>query len=141
MNDWKKGKGNRGTGPFAGFRSALRAAGAVLLGLSLLAATGTISARSPATGLPGVVHVADLPAEAKETLALIRQGGPFPYSRDGAVFANREGRLPFAARNTYREYTVKTPHNRDRGARRIIAGKDQFWYTADHYRSFKRIIE
>ena len=79
--------------------------------------------------------------QARETLALIRQGGPFPYARDGAIFANREGRLPFAARNAYREYTVKTPHSRDRGVRRIIAGKNKFWYTTDHYRNFRLIVE
>jgi ribonuclease T1 len=83
-----------------------------------------------------------LPPEARHTLALIRQGGPFPYARDGAVFANREGRLPRASLGTYREYTVKTPGRRDRGARRIIAaGTNAFWYSADHYRSFSRIIE
>ena len=89
-----------------------------------------------------VVRVVDLPEEARQTLLLIRQGGPFPYSRDGAIFANREGRLPTAARGIYREYTVKTPGSRDRGARRIIAaGGVRFWYTSDHYRSFRRIIE
>ncbi len=89
-----------------------------------------------------MVRTAELPREAQETLALIKQGGSFPYSRDGAVFGNREGRLPRAARGTYREYTVKTPGSRDRGARRIIAaGSNQFWYSADHYRSFRRIVE
>ena len=88
------------------------------------------------------VHIADLPKEAQQTLALISRGGPYPYSRDGAVFANREGRLPPASRGTYREYTVKTPGGSDRGARRIIAaGGVRFWYTADHYRSFRRIVE
>ena len=89
-----------------------------------------------------MVRTADLPREARETLTLIRQGGPFPFARDGAIFSNREGRLPRAIRGTYREYTVKTPGSRDRGARRIIAaGSNQFWYTADHYRSFRRIAE
>jgi ribonuclease T1 len=89
-----------------------------------------------------VVAVADLPREARETLALIRAGGPFPYARDGVVFANREGRLPRAPRGTYREYTVKTPGSRDRGARRIVhAAGGEFYYTADHYRSFRRILE
>jgi ribonuclease T1 len=83
-----------------------------------------------------------LPREARETLALIRSGGPFPYARDGAVFANREGRLPPAPRGTYREYTVRTPGSRDRGARRIVhSSRGEFYYTADHYRSFRRILE
>lgn len=120
----------------------MRVAIAFLLGISLLSATGTISARSPAIETAGVVRAANLPREARETLALIKQGGPFPYSRDGVVFANREGRLPHASRGTYREYTVKTSGSGNRGARRIIAaGINQFWYTADHYRSFRRIVE
>jgi ribonuclease T1 len=89
-----------------------------------------------------MVRVEDLPREARTTLALIHQGGPFPYPRDGIVFSNRERRLPSAPRGTYREYTVPTPGSRDRGARRIIAeGNRQFWYTADHYRTFMRIVE
>jgi ribonuclease T1 len=104
--------------------------------------TGALSARSPAIDAAVVVRAADLPIEARETLVLIKHGGPFPYSRDGVEFANREGRLPHASRGTYREYTVKTPGSRDRGARRIIAsGMNEFWYTADHYRSFRRIVE
>jgi len=88
------------------------------------------------------VTLAELPAEARETLGLIRRGGPFPYSRDGIVFGNREGLLPHAPRGNYREYTVMTPGRRDRGARRIIASaKGEFYYTADHYRSFRRILE
>ncbi len=82
-----------------------------------------------------------LPAEAQHTLDLIRRGGPYPYRQDGSVFENREGRLPRAARGTYREYTVRTPGARDRGARRIItAGSppSAYWYTDDHYRSFRR---
>jgi ribonuclease T1 len=83
-----------------------------------------------------------LPAEAARTIALIRKGGPFPYPRDGATFANRERRLPVHERGWYREYTVTTPGARDRGARRIVAGRDgTLYYTNDHYRSFKRILE
>lgn len=143
MNDWKKVTKEFGQSGFFLSRGGLmRATGILLLGILFLSATGTISARSPAIETAGVVRTADLPREARETLALIKLGGPFPYSRDGAVFVNREGRLPHASRGTYREYTVKTPGSRDRGARRIIAaGSDQFWYTAGHYRSFRRIVE
>jgi ribonuclease T1 len=120
----------------------MRLVGVFLLGIGLLPATATLSAPPPAMETGGVVRTANLPQEARETLALISQSGPFPYSRDGAVFANREGRLPPASRGTYREYTVKTPGSHDRGPRRIIAtGSGQFWYTADHYRSFRRIVE
>jgi ribonuclease T1 len=83
-----------------------------------------------------------LPREAHETIALIRKGGPFPHQRDGATFGNREKLLPARERGWYREYTVNTPGARDRGARRIVAGRDgTLYYTDDHYRSFKRILE
>jgi ribonuclease T1 len=83
-----------------------------------------------------------LPAEARQTLALIKAGGPFPYQKDGSVFGNREGMLPKRERGYYREYTVKTPGAKDRGARRIVAGRGgEYYYTDDHYRSFRRIID
>ena len=88
------------------------------------------------------ILVAELPYEARQTLALIKQDGPYPYRRDGIVFGNYEKRLPLRQRGYYREYTVKTPGSRDRGARRIIAGRDDdFYYTDDHYRSFRCIRE
>jgi ribonuclease T1 len=143
LNNWKKGEEMLRQGYKVGSLGGLmRTAGVILLGLSLLSVTGTLPARSPAIETAGVVRAADLPKEALETLVLIKQGGPFPFSRDGVLFANREGRLPHASRGTYREYTVRTPGSRDRGARRIIAaGSNQYWYTADHYRSFRRIVE
>ena len=83
-----------------------------------------------------------LPKEAIEALALIKKGGPFPYQRDGVVFGNREKLLPLRERGWYREYTVRTPGERTRGARRIVAGRDgTLYYSDDHYRSFKRILE
>jgi ribonuclease T1 len=88
------------------------------------------------------VHSRDLPPEARQTLELIQRSGPFPYAQDGKAFANREKRLPMRAQGYYREYTVKTPGAKDRGARRIIAGNGgEFYYTGDHYRSFARIRE
>jgi ribonuclease T1 len=88
------------------------------------------------------VALQQLPAEARQTLAQIKAGGPFPYAKDGSVFGNREGLLPGRIRGYYREYTVKTPGAKDRGARRIVAGmRGEYYYTDDHYRSFKRIIE
>jgi ribonuclease T1 len=83
-----------------------------------------------------------LPREALQTIALINKGGPFPYPRDGVTFGNREKLLPLRERGWYREYTVKTPGARDRGARRIVAARDgTLYYTDDHYRSFRRILE
>jgi ribonuclease T1 len=88
------------------------------------------------------ISIQQLPAEARQTLALIKAGGPFPYSKDGSVFSNREGLLPKRSRGYYKEYTVKTPGARDRGARRIVSGAPgEYYYTDDHYRSFRRIIE
>jgi ribonuclease T1 len=95
------------------------------------------------TGVCGAeVNVQELPSEARATLALIKTGGPFPYPQDGRVFSNRERLLPMQSRAYYREYTVRTPGVRDRGARRIVAGSGgEYYYTADHYRSFRRILE
>ncbi len=91
------------------------------------------------------IKVAELPKEGRETLALIRKGGPFPYAaKDGSTFSNRERTLPKQPRGYYKEYTVKTPGSRDRGARRIVCGgKEQreCYYTADHYKTFKLIQE
>lgn len=90
----------------------------------------------------GTIRAADLPPEAQQAAALIARGGPFPYRKDGSVFANRERLLPRRDHGYYREYTVPTPGARDRGARRIVAGrKGELYYTEDHYRSFKRILE
>ena len=90
----------------------------------------------------GGLGVHALPVEARATLALIKTGGPFPYAQDGRVFSNRERLLPAQRRGYYREYTVRTPGVRDRGARRIVAGSGgEYYYSADHYRSFNRILE
>lgn len=90
----------------------------------------------------GDISVAALPPEGRATLALVKAGGPFPYAQDGRSFGNREKLLPRRDHGYYREYTVHTPGAGDRGARRIVAGRDgEFFYTADHYRSFKRIRE
>ena len=100
----------------------------------------------PAADSMAPVPVARLPVQARDTYELIRQGGPFPYGKDGAVFGNRERLLPAATRGYYREYTVTTPGSRDRGARRIVCGgpprtPHACYYTADHYASFRQIVE
>ncbi|MGC2048200.1 MAG: ribonuclease domain-containing protein [Gallionella sp.] len=89
-----------------------------------------------------VISVAELPAEARNTLRAIKQGGPFAYERDGVVFKNYERMLPKKPSGYYHEYTIKTPGVRNRGTRRIISGgTDEYYFTADHYQTFKRIRE
>jgi len=120
--------------------------------LMAVAITGgpVAQAKGPMDGMvsDGVaaVHVAELPRQGQETYGLIRQGGPFPHDKDGTVFGNRERLLPAEKRGYYREYTVKTPGSRDRGARRIVCGgpartPHACYYTADHYASFHKIVE
>ena len=94
----------------------------------------------PASGLPWVVED-ELPVEGQATLALIDQGGPFPFpGKDGSTFGNFERLLPDHPRGYYAEYTVFTPGSTDRGARRIITGDGgEFYWTEDHYESFERI--
>ena len=87
------------------------------------------------------IAVKDLPAEARETLALIDKNGPYPFDRDGIVFGNFEKRLPIKERGYYNEFTVKTPGVKHRGARRIVTGKGgDKYYSDDHYKTFKRIV-
>lgn len=94
-----------------------------------------------------IISVRQLPPQGQRMMALIYQGGPFAYDKDGVVFGNRERILPARPRGYYREYTVAAPHQRSRGARRIVCGgvrpvaPDACFYTADHYASFLRIVE
>ena len=120
-----------------------------LVALALTLAVGPAGAQREA-GAPepslgavlGEVDLGQLPVQARDTVDLIRKGGPYPYARDGVAFRNREGQLPREKRGYYREFTVKTPGERTRGARRIIAGKGgELYYTDDHYAHFRRIRE
>jgi ribonuclease T1 len=116
----------------------------VLVALALAGAPAA-QALGPQEGL-ATVKVADLPKQGQETYERIRQGGPFPYDKDGTVFGNRERLLPAESRGSYREYTVASPGSRDRGARRIVCGgparaPHACYYTADHYASFRKIVE
>ena len=95
------------------------------------------------------IRAAELPPQGRQVLEEIRAGGPFEFRRDGIVFGNREGSLPQQRRGYYAEYTVPTPGARTRGARRIIAGRgttgdfrtsDEYYYTNDHYETFRRIV-
>jgi len=123
-------------------KAVTRVIAATLLGLLLVAPQAFARGEAPPPAAVAEVSAAELPGEARETISLIRKGGPFPFPRDGVVFGNFEERLPARARGYYREYTVRTPGAKDRGARRIVAGRDgELYYTDDHYNSFRRIKE
>jgi ribonuclease T1 len=118
-----------------------RAALCLLVALSALAAPHAVAQKAP-PAIPAEVRLAELPPEARSAILLIRKGGPYPYAKDHAVFGNREAHLPKQKHGYYREYTVKTPGERTRGARRIIAGKGgEMFYTDDHYNTFRRVRE
>ncbi|MDQ3058966.1 MAG: ribonuclease [Pseudomonadota bacterium] len=121
----------------------LVALSAILLGSN----PGTVHARGPfAQAAADTIAVAQLPPQGRSMLTLIYQGGPFRHDKDGVVFGNRERLLAVSARSYYREYTVRTPGERSRGARRIVCGglepaaPDACFYTDDHYASFRKIV-
>jgi ribonuclease T1 len=114
---------------------------AALLAVPMGFATEAFARSAPALA---DVALAELPKEAQDLLVLIGKGGPFRYSRDGVGFGNREQLLPSRPKGYYREYTVRTPGARDRGARRMVCGgpakaPDACYYSDDHYQSFRRI--
>jgi ribonuclease T1 len=127
---------------------ALVLAGVLLAGIAAVARQDAPDAET--RNAIAEVSLAELPRQARDTVALIKQGGPFPYRQDGSAFGNREQRLPRQPGGYYTEYTVRTPSERDRGPRRIVAGKGttgnpatsgEYYYTADHYNTFRRIRE
>src|SRR5881392_3968577 len=113
-------------------------AAAVLLSALLVGGAVTATTADAAADSVGSICYNSLPSQAHDTLDLIAQGGPYPYSQDGTVFSNREGVLPSQSSGYYHEYTVITPGSDDRGARRIVTGEadQEDYYTADHYESF-----
>ena len=120
----------------------------VLLGLVFSICTVLVQARSATDAQTSpTLSVTDLPREGQETYQLIRKGGPFPHEKDGTVFGNRERILPRETRGFYREYTVRTPGVKHRGARRIVCGgqvprnPQTCYYTPDHYASFRVIVD
>ena len=108
--------------------------------------SGAVQAKVPLALAADTVAVAQLPPQGRSMLTLIYQGGPFTHDKDGVVFGNRERQLPAGVRAYYREYTVRTPGERSRGARRIVCGglqsaaPDACFYTDDHYASFRKIV-
>jgi ribonuclease T1 len=147
---WRSLKKNSPERPFMSRLAAAKAVLATCLFAAAMTGLPQAQAWSWKDGLgareAATVHVTELPLQGRETYELIRQGGPFRYDKDGTVFGNRERLLPIEKRGYYREYTVQTPGSRDRGARRIVCGgpprlPHACYYTADHYASFRRIVE
>lgn len=126
-------------------RRSLLWVAAVLIGLAVVQRwLPTDLHGSRGQGQTAAVELAQFPAEERQaiddTVALLRAGGPFPYSKDGSEFSNREGRLPQQGPGYYREYTVETPGSPDRGARRLVSGRaGEIYYTRDHYQTFVRL--
>lgn len=125
---------------------------ALMLGAAVVLGSPAALARNApevSVTVPGfeTISLADLPREGRSTYKRILQGGPFSSDKDGTVFGNRERILPHQARGYYREYTVRTPRVKNRGARRIVCGglqpqvPDVCFYTQDHYNSFQQIVQ
>jgi ribonuclease T1 len=132
-----------------GYRQAAKMAVLLVLATSL---SGLIPSMVQAKGpdypaSADTIAAAQLPPQGRDMMTLIYQGGPFRHDKDGVVFGNRERLLPAKNRGYYREYTVRTPNERSRGARRIVCGgvkpaaPDACYYTDDHYASFRRIVQ
>ena len=124
---------------------AYKAIVACALGAAVVLAPAGVGARQwQDTPVSSPIALAELPPQGRATYALIHEGGPFPYDKDGSGFGNRERQLPAKKRGYYREYTVRTPGVAHRGARRIVCGgakrmPDACYYTSDHYTSFREI--
>ena len=122
-----------------------QAVAATLLALLTGFCTVTVQAKESRPAVAVTISLAQLPAEGQSVMALIYKGGPFRYDKDGTVFGNREKLLPAHPRPYYREYTVRTPGEKSRGARRIVCGglkptaPEACFYTDDHYASFRQI--
>ena len=121
---------------------------AMLVALGAGFSPDLVQAKGATSGIGiSTVVLAELPPQGRDMVRLIYRGGPFRYDKDGSVFGNRERILPAKNRSYYREYTVQTPGERSRGARRIVCGgfvptvPDACYYTDDHYASFRRIVQ
>jgi ribonuclease T1 len=76
-----------------------------------------------------------------ETLKRIDAGERIErFRNDGISFQNREGRLPKKPAGYYREWVHPTPKLPGPGPQRVVTGENgEAYYTADHYKSFKKI--
>lgn len=144
---FNKGSMRKTTANFALLALGRTVGWVISLAVGLSFCTNLVQAKSATeVFVSGPIAFQELPQEGQETYRLIREGGPFRYEKDGVVFGNRERLLPLEKRGFYREYTVKTPGAKNRGARRIVCGgleprlPKQCFYTQDHYASFREIV-
>ena len=129
-------------------QSAKSALAVLLISGLAIAGTNLVHAKGPVPlAAIDTITLTQLPSQGQDMMKLINTGGPFKFDKDGVVFGNREKILPAKARGFYREYTVKTPNERTRGARRIVCGglkpaaPEACYYTDDHYASFRKIAQ
>ena len=113
-------------------------------------------AAAPAPGRDFTPKIEDA-SRLKSMMKLITDiynGAHLPYAQDGAIFTNKEGRLPVQPKGFYHEYTLLTgsaphvvviggttyqvaPDLSARGSERIIiGGGEKIYYTPDHYAHF-----
>ncbi len=138
---------NRGGGSVKRWVMSAGFAGTLALSLASIS-TNLVHAKGPVPAASdSTIALTQLPLQGQDMMRLIAAGGPFKYDKDGVVFGNRERILPAKNRGFYREYTVKTPSERTRGARRIVCGglkpaaPEACYYTDDHYASFRKIAQ
>jgi ribonuclease T1 len=103
--------------------------------------------RSPATLIPQVTLknqdgdvIYQGPIDLQPTLDRIEKGERNSHRNDGTVFQNRERKLTRKPSGYYHEYVVPTPNQQGPGPQRLILGQGgEVYYTADHYRTFRKI--
>mgnify|MGYP002344774027 FL=1 len=67
------------------------------------------------------------------------------FSKDGAIFSNRNKSLPIRPLGYYKEYTLKANSSGNRGPVRMVCGgadpsmPEVCYYTSDHYKSFTKM--
>jgi len=84
------------------------------------------------------IYVGDI--DVNVTLDRIRSGKHVSEPHDGAVFNNRERRLPVKDRAWYREFVHAPKGFPFPGPQRVILGKSgEVYYTGDHYKSFTKV--
>jgi filamentous hemagglutinin len=133
---------------------------ALALALAVVPGSGLLGQEKPTFGRPHIDAVTG-PAKVLEdvkvidfgkvifqgkidinpTLERIRAGKALSHKNDGAIFMNREGRLPRQKdAEYYREFVQHMKGQPFPGPQRVVIGKKgEIWYTGDHYQSFTKV--